>query len=206
MDHIWDTFYTGQKRMARFPTALATGQDYRLEFAGTPPKKIRFGLEARTGGTMIHIPYPVAGSVRIKIDGKTIDPTPWDEEFSAPAALTKTKGCGENRFVGVANYLEFWLEPGCDLIVEPKDSIMTRIRMSWTLAEFYAESLLRQRSSKMKWRKLLQLMSMATRSQLSRSLQTRRLSLTRLLRSSLPFRPTWSRRPAMATLTLVPLF
>ena len=139
MDHIWDTFYTGQKRMARFPTALATGQDYRLEFAGTPPKKIRFGLEARTGGTMIHIPYPVAGSVRIKIDGKTIDPTPWDEEFSARAALTKTKGCGENRFVGVANYLEFWLEPGCDLIVEPKDSIMTRIRMSWTLAEFYAE-------------------------------------------------------------------
>ena len=25
MDHIWDTFYTGQKRMARFPTALLTG-------------------------------------------------------------------------------------------------------------------------------------------------------------------------------------
>ena len=25
MDHIWDTFYTGQRRMARFPTALATG-------------------------------------------------------------------------------------------------------------------------------------------------------------------------------------
>ena len=24
MDHIWDTFYTGQKRMARFPTALLT--------------------------------------------------------------------------------------------------------------------------------------------------------------------------------------
>ena len=25
MDHIWDTFYTGQKRLARFPTALLTG-------------------------------------------------------------------------------------------------------------------------------------------------------------------------------------
>lgn len=25
MDHIWDTFYTGQRRMARFPAALLTG-------------------------------------------------------------------------------------------------------------------------------------------------------------------------------------
>lgn len=62
MDHIWDTFYTGQKRMARFPAALLTGQDYDLEFSGTPPKKIRFSLDARTGGTKIRIPYPVAGS------------------------------------------------------------------------------------------------------------------------------------------------
>lgn len=81
MDHIWDTFYTGQRRMARFPTAIATGQDYRLEFAGTPPKKIRFGLEARTGGTMIHIPYPVAGSIRVLIDGKVVEPNGWDEEL-----------------------------------------------------------------------------------------------------------------------------
>jgi hypothetical protein len=101
MDHIWDTFYTGQRRMARFPTALATGQDYRLEFAGTPPKKIRFGLEARTGGTMIHIPYPVAGSVRVIKDNKTVDPNEWDEEISKPGVLKKDKGCGENRFVGV---------------------------------------------------------------------------------------------------------
>ena len=67
--------------MARFPTAIATGQDYRLEFAGTPPGKIRFGLEARTGGTMIHIPYPVAGSIRLKIDGKVVEPNGWDEEL-----------------------------------------------------------------------------------------------------------------------------
>lgn len=62
MDHIWDTFYTGQKRMPRFPAALVTGQDYLLEFSGTPPKKMRINLTARTGGTKIKIPYPVAGS------------------------------------------------------------------------------------------------------------------------------------------------
>ena len=36
--------------------------NYDLEFSGTPPKKIRFSLDARTGGTKIRIPYPVAGS------------------------------------------------------------------------------------------------------------------------------------------------
>lgn len=63
MDHIWDTFYTGQRRMARFPTALETDQDYRLEFSGTPPKKMRFNLDALTGSVLIRIPYPVAGSI-----------------------------------------------------------------------------------------------------------------------------------------------
>jgi len=63
MDHIWDAFYTGQRRMARFPIALVTDQDYTVEFAGTPPKVMRFNLDANTGGTKINIPYPVAGSI-----------------------------------------------------------------------------------------------------------------------------------------------
>ena len=53
--------------------------------------------------------------------------------------MKKDKGCGENRFVGVENFLDFWLEPGCDLIIEPKDSIMAKVRMDWTLAEFYSD-------------------------------------------------------------------
>lgn len=63
MDNIWDTFYTGQKRMARFPIALYTGEDYTMLFSGTNPKKMRFGMDARTGGVKIKIPYPVAGSI-----------------------------------------------------------------------------------------------------------------------------------------------
>lgn len=49
--------------MARFPAALETDQDYRLEFSGTPPKKMRFSLDALTGSVLIKIPYPVAGSI-----------------------------------------------------------------------------------------------------------------------------------------------
>jgi len=53
--------------------------------------------------------------------------------------LTKTKGCGENRFVGIENYLEFYITPGCDIIIEPRDAIMTKVRMEWTMAEFFAD-------------------------------------------------------------------
>lgn len=37
------------------------------------------------------------------------------------------------------NYLEFYLEPGCDLQVQPKDSIMARLRMDWTMTEFWSQ-------------------------------------------------------------------
>ena len=52
--------------------------------------------------------------------------------------MTKYKGCGENRFVGVENFLEFYVTPGCQITIEPKDSIMTKVRMAWTMSEFYA--------------------------------------------------------------------
>lgn len=139
MDHIWDTFYTGQRRMARFPIQLLTGEDYVMHFSGTPPKKMRVSLDANTGGVLIRIPYPVAGSVSIKANGKKKSYTPWDEELGANGPLTKRKGCGENRFVGIVNFLEFYITPGCLIEIDPKDSIMTKVRMNWSLAEFYAD-------------------------------------------------------------------
>ena len=139
MDNIWDTFYTGQRRMPRFPAAILLDQDYRLEFSGTPPKEMRFSLDARAGATKIKIPYPVAGSIQVTANGKKKDYTPWDEVAGRHSALTKTKGCGENRYVGIENFLEFYITPGCEIYIEPKDVIMTKVRMNWSLAEFYAD-------------------------------------------------------------------
>lgn len=53
--------------------------------------------------------------------------------------LTKTAGCGENRWVSIQNYLEFYITPGCEIEVRPKDAIRSNVRMEWTLAEFYAD-------------------------------------------------------------------
>jgi hypothetical protein len=139
MDHIWDAFYTGQQRMARFPAAIWTDEDYTIEFSGTNPAKMRFMLDARVGASKIRIPYPVAGSIQVYANGKKKSMTPWDDTLGRNGALTKNKGCGENRFVGIENFLEFYITPGCLIELEPKDSIMTKVRMDWTLAEFYSD-------------------------------------------------------------------
>lgn len=51
----------------------------------------------------------------------------------------KRNKCGENRFVGVVNILQFFLPFDCQVTIEPRDAIMTNIRLEWTLEEFYAD-------------------------------------------------------------------
>jgi hypothetical protein len=45
--------------------------------------------------------------------------------------------CGENRYIGVKNILEFYLTAGCVLQIAPRDAIQTLVRMEWTLKDFY---------------------------------------------------------------------
>ena len=123
--------------MTRFPGLLTTDYDYTLEMAGTPPKKMRFMLQTDVAGTKIRINYPVAGSIQVYADDVKQDYTQWDKELGAPALLKRTH-CGENRFVGVENYLEFFIKADCIIRIEPRDAIMTRVRMEWSLDEFYA--------------------------------------------------------------------
>ena len=68
-----------------------------------------------------------------------MEPTAWDESIGAQKRLSKTRGCGENRYVAVKNILEFFLTPGCEVTVVPRDAIMSSVRLAWTLDEFYAD-------------------------------------------------------------------
>lgn len=99
---------------------------------------MRFTLRADQGGVKIKIPYPDPGSYAVLADGAPIDYTPFDNGAGKYSPLTKALGCGENRFVAVQNELEFYLTPGCEITVRPRDAIMSSVRMEWTLAEFYA--------------------------------------------------------------------
>lgn len=47
--------------------------------------------------------------------------------------------CGENRYLGVVNVLEFYLSRNCNITIEPIDSIQTSVRLNWTLSEFFKD-------------------------------------------------------------------
>ena len=49
-----------------------------------------------------------------------------------------TASCGANLYKGVVNYLQFFITPGCTVVVIPRDAIHTSTRLSWTAAEFFA--------------------------------------------------------------------
>ena len=101
MDHVWDGFYTGQKRLSRFPVQIETDVDYLITMTGTPPNSMRFGLFADSGGMKLRVYYYAAKAFDVHANGEYRPYTPWDTKIGGPSTLTKMKGCGENRYVGV---------------------------------------------------------------------------------------------------------
>ena len=140
-DGCQDGFYKCQKRESKFPTMVYQQVDQKIAFTGTPPEKLRFRLHARSGtpGFLVTIDYPNAGAYQLyNEDNNPIQPTDWDNTQQNWAEVSKTS-CGEWRFLGVENRLQFFIDPGCELTVYPRDAIMLGIRMEFTLAEFWEE-------------------------------------------------------------------
>ena len=69
-------------------------------------------------------------------DRNPINPTDWDSAEKTWGAVTGSF-CGEWRYEGVINRLQFYITPGCTLYVYPRDAIMLGIRMEFTLDEFF---------------------------------------------------------------------
>ena len=140
MDHCWDGAYTCQKRESRFPTMVYQKVNQKIDFTGTPPQKMQFVLHAKSAspGFQVTIKYPNAGAYQL-YDAKRqpIQPTDWDHAAGTWAAPAGTR-CGQWRYEGVINRLQFWIQPGCTLYVHPRDAVMLGIRMEFTLDEFFA--------------------------------------------------------------------
>lgn len=89
---------------------------------------------------LITIPYPDANAYKVynAIDNSLAIPTDWDYTTETWAVPTG-RYCGENRYTGVLNELQFWIEPGCTLLIRPRDVIMLAIRLEWDLKSFYQD-------------------------------------------------------------------
>jgi len=98
---------------------------------------MRYQLRSETGIIKLRVKYWEAGSYEVYADGELISPTAWDKEAGVASELSGYRGCGENRFVGVTNVLEFMMTPYCLIEVKPIDKIISNVRMDWTLDEFY---------------------------------------------------------------------
>jgi hypothetical protein len=118
MDHVWDGFYSGQIRMSRFGSIIDAprGSVYDLTFTGSPAKKLKFTLNgmSRSMGTTIRIAYPGAESRSIVKDGAIVEMNQWDDSLQQYGEIKQTS-CGENRYIGVQNILEFYLTVNCTL-------------------------------------------------------------------------------------------
>jgi hypothetical protein len=142
MDHVWDNFYAGQQRLQRFPI-LISGEDgigeYELEFTGSPPKKMRviFRGVSKKGGFIVNIPYPGSESRAVQRDDIEIPYNEWDDAARAYGKVVGGGKCGENRYEGVKNVLQFYISSQCTLTIIPRDAIQTMVRMEWTADEFF---------------------------------------------------------------------
>lgn len=61
----------------------------------------------------------------------------WDDSIQQYGEI-KQRFCGENRYIGVKNILEFYLTSGCKLEIKPRNAIQTLVRMEWTMEAFFA--------------------------------------------------------------------
>jgi hypothetical protein len=125
MDHVWDGFYSGQKRLSRFPGLIDGNQGvYNLTFTGSPAKKMTFTYFAqnKSGGMTLRIAYPSTVSRSLMKDGKKIEYTKWNETLHMYGPITQSY-CGENRYIGVKNIFEFYLTTDCKIQIVPRDAI-----------------------------------------------------------------------------------
>lgn len=140
MDHVWDGFYTGQKRLSRFPGLIDGDQGvYNLTFTGTPAKKMTYTFlsQNKSAGMTLRIAYPSAVSRSLVKDGKTVEYNQWNETLHMYGPITQSF-CGENRYIGVKNIFEFYLTADCQIQIIPRDAIQSLVRMEWTMDAFFA--------------------------------------------------------------------
>lgn len=146
MDHVWDGFYTGELRLSRYPALVQTssnnGAYYEVKYSGTPPSSQRFRLNADSGAITVKIQYAKAGAYVVNdAHGNTITANAWDNTLGLPGLIKGDNGgfCGENRYQGLSNILEFYIRPDCgDIYIQPVNSLVAAVRMNWTLDGFYS--------------------------------------------------------------------
>jgi hypothetical protein len=58
----------------------------------------------------------------VKVNGEYIEMNQWDKTINQYGEV-RQRFCGENRYIGVKNILEFYITQGCRVYVSPRNAI-----------------------------------------------------------------------------------
>lgn len=145
--------------MSRFPGIIWAGDQprgldgmtYQVYMTGSAPKRMRFKLETMDPemGITVFIKYESAQSRALTIDDVEVPYNKWisysreqlqnDPELKDGYGPILQEKCGENRYIGVENIFEFYIDGTCDIGIQPRDAIQTQVRMEWTMEAFFAD-------------------------------------------------------------------
>lgn len=88
----------------------------------------------------MRIVYSNSNSYSISLsDGKPVAQTQWNDELGTYAPLSSSSRCGDNRYLGVDNILEFYITPDCDVFIKPMNSIQLGVRLDFTFDTFFEQ-------------------------------------------------------------------
>ena len=88
-------------------------------------------------GVLFKIHFKENRASTVKAEGVVVPENDWDDNSNKPFPLNKNN-CGENRQEGVSNILEVYIKKNCLIEISHRDAIKTKLRLEWTLNEFYA--------------------------------------------------------------------
>jgi len=94
--------------------------------------------QSQTVGLTIRIAFPQREAKQVQVNGKYVPMNQWDDSQKNYGPI-RQRFCGENRFIGVKNILEFYLSSGCELRISPRSAVQTMLRMKWTMREYFAD-------------------------------------------------------------------
>mmetsp|Transcript_34116 Transcript_34116/g.25177 ORF Transcript_34116/g.25177 Transcript_34116/m.25177 type:complete len:186 (-) Transcript_34116:732-1289(-) len=126
--------------MSRTGNVIVAGKDYTIYFTGDPPSKMRMKMTSYISKSVYSIHFQVRQAYKIYVDGVERAAIGWDDTLGAIGPFNSRSRCGDNRYVGQNNTLQILLDAtACEARIEEVDAISSMVRLSWTLAEFYAD-------------------------------------------------------------------
>ena len=141
MDHTWDRFYTGQKRLSRFPSLVYTNVVYNITSTGTLPAKMQFRLQGNEGidkSVIVTLNYDEPKTVQVVSRGERILPIEYKVGENPVCSFSDPHGT--NRWFHEDAKLQFVMRGDSELIIERINSIQLTMEINTTEEEFFADN------------------------------------------------------------------